>query len=145
MRHRNLAARKCRSCRDRRRVVAKVASRLFGSTVDPANMATETLQRVTFGESQLSPDALRRAISRSAPAPDYYQPSPVRKGKVNQTGGKLWKALAKRLAPRLGDSRARKLRAQELRRSIYFVDHRRVDKGLFDGMIEIEKDQRWVS
>ena len=44
------------SAADRNRVVAEVASKLFGATVAPEDIVTETLDRVTFGDAPSTAD-----------------------------------------------------------------------------------------
>lgn len=53
---------------DRRRIVAEIASRLFGTKVDPANVVTEALQRVTSGQDQPFAEALHKSICGGVPA-----------------------------------------------------------------------------
>ncbi|MBF0098030.1 MAG: DEAD/DEAH box helicase [Magnetococcales bacterium] len=59
------------SSADRSRVVAEVASRLFGSLVKPENVVTETLERVTSGE--ISPKGLSMAILGGIPDSPSYE------------------------------------------------------------------------
>lgn len=56
---------------DRSRVVAEVASRLFGSVVKPENVVTETLERVT--PSEIMPQDLALAISNGVPDSPSYE------------------------------------------------------------------------
>jgi len=51
----------------RRKVVATVASRLFGVPVRPENVVTETLKRVTPGGTAMDPASLRAAIDAGVP------------------------------------------------------------------------------
>ena len=57
---------------ERNIIVAGVASKLFGTRVDPANIITETLRRVTPGDEVPNPDSLRAALTPELPhTPDY--------------------------------------------------------------------------
>ncbi|MEK0082974.1 DEAD/DEAH box helicase [Benzoatithermus flavus] len=58
---------------DRRRVVAGVASRLFGTTVLPEDIVTETLARVTPEEQDWDRAALAAAISEPLPVGIGYE------------------------------------------------------------------------
>lgn len=56
---------------DRSRVVAEVASRLFGSVVKPENVVTETLERVT--PSEITLQDLAQAITKGVPDSPSYE------------------------------------------------------------------------
>jgi very-short-patch-repair endonuclease len=58
---------------DRRRAVAHVATRLFGATVKPGNVVTETLQRVTDAAVAVDPGSLGAAIDAGVPAAATYE------------------------------------------------------------------------
>ena len=57
---------------ERNRVVAGVASRLFGSTVEPEHVIAETLTSITERTSVPTGAALKRLIVRSMPRADSY-------------------------------------------------------------------------
>ena len=56
------------SLEDRDNAVAGVAGRLFGATVDPGNVVSETLRPVTDHDASLSVSDLRTAIEQGIPA-----------------------------------------------------------------------------
>ena len=58
---------------DRNAAVAAIASRLFGSAVDPGNVVSETLRPVTDRDACLSGPDLRAAIERGVPANPTHQ------------------------------------------------------------------------
>ncbi len=53
---------------DRDAAVARIASRLFGTSVDPRNVVSETLRPVTHRDASAREPDLRAAIERGAPA-----------------------------------------------------------------------------
>ncbi len=55
------------SLEDRNRTIARVASRLFGVAVDPANVVSETLKRVTGHHAAPTKSDLRAAIEQGIP------------------------------------------------------------------------------
>jgi len=55
---------------DRNRVVAEVAGKLFGRHVEPDHVVTETLQRITVGDTGIAVNQLRSAIDADIPSPD---------------------------------------------------------------------------
>ncbi|MEN9661753.1 MAG: hypothetical protein RL324_702 [Verrucomicrobiota bacterium] len=59
---------------DRERVVADVASTLFGQHIPPENVIGETLERTT--SSQLGLDAVRSKLADAVARPEYSWPSP---------------------------------------------------------------------
>ncbi|MBF0140164.1 MAG: DEAD/DEAH box helicase [Magnetococcales bacterium] len=58
---------------DRSRVVAKVASRLFGSKVRPENIITETLERTTASSTTTTRQELAEAVTDGVPAIASYE------------------------------------------------------------------------
>ncbi len=58
---------------DRNAAVAAIASRLFGATVDPGNVVSETLRPVTDHDASLSSSDLRASIERGVPANPTHQ------------------------------------------------------------------------
>ncbi|MBX7133455.1 MAG: DEAD/DEAH box helicase [Fimbriimonadaceae bacterium] len=58
---------------DKATVVARVASRLFGANVSPANVVTETLRRVTPDSADISTPSLARAIDAGVPVSAGYE------------------------------------------------------------------------
>ncbi len=60
------------SAGERNRAVSRVASRLFGASVRPENVVTETLRRVTADDVSTDPGSLATAITAGVPeVPDY--------------------------------------------------------------------------
>jgi len=55
------------SAQDRSTVVADIAGRLFGVDVEPNNIVTETLQRVTDAKAPTDGSSLRRAVEAGVP------------------------------------------------------------------------------
>ena len=58
---------------DRNAAVAAIASRLFGATVDPGNVVSETLRPVTDHDASPSSSDLRASIERGVPANPTHQ------------------------------------------------------------------------
>ena len=58
---------------ERNKVVAGVATKLFGTSVLPGNVITETLQRVTHGDSAIQIDGLKSALVAEIPAEASYE------------------------------------------------------------------------
>ncbi|CAK0767951.1 DEAD/DEAH box helicase domain-containing protein [Gammaproteobacteria bacterium] len=58
---------------ERNAVVADVATKLFGATVPTANVITETLQRVTLGDSAPNGAMLRSALNEAIPVEESYE------------------------------------------------------------------------
>ena len=58
---------------ERNAVVAGVASKLFGTKVAASNVITETLQRVTIGESTPSVEALKSVLQAKIPAQANFE------------------------------------------------------------------------
>ncbi len=58
---------------ERNAVVAGVASKLFGTTVNPGNVITETLQRVTIGDALPEADTLKSVLTAEIPASAEFE------------------------------------------------------------------------
>lgn len=61
------------SIEDRNQLVASIASRLFGTPVKPANVITETLERITYPDTLTDSASLKQAITSGLPHNTNYE------------------------------------------------------------------------